>query len=495
MKKQFFFILIIAMLFNLQAKATKSNKAAKISKTVETVDLLKNIPSPGKKNQLLATFINGKDTVKIKEFDVFGTPSLYSYPEMLNKVEREAKIHSYVFYKQLCIEGEKGEAATSVDYEKMFNNAIKREAAIYMQDFLILPKVVTEDSINTYYLANKAKYPEGPVKARQKLLDILKKKNEKKVNLTAQQWLDSVRTEYGMEYNEELLNRVAKFNFITTSSLTDSLNSLSATDLAAAVITCIKLDNRVTLAGLVKILKEIPPQHLATFMSVPKLKNLINGPILNQILTAEANKFKLTENPLVIEKTRESLKPALGSIQEKILFVDGNFIPTKNEMVQYFNKNNQTDKDLWCKRKMDVMEVFKPFDDTNNDSTNHKIRVAIEMENILESIKKGEDIDKFARLYHRKMSQYGHLNWIFREDNGLVGETAYTMKTNEVSELIYHPKGISIIKVLRVNEARPYTFDFVEEIIKQKLISSKKESARKKLQADLNKKYKVKFFI
>jgi len=495
MKKQFFFILIIAMLFNLQAKATKSNKAAKISKTVETVDLLKNIPSPGKKNQLLATFINGKDTVKIKEFDVFGTPSLYSYPEMLNKVEREAKIHSYVFYKQLCIEGEKGEAATSVDYEKMFNNAIKREAAIYMQDFLILPKVVTEDSINTYYLANKAKYPEGPVKARQKLLDILKKKNEKKVNLTAQQWLDSVRTEYGMEYNEELLNRVAKFNFITTSSLTDSLNSLSATDLAAAVITCIKLDNRVTLAGLVKILKEIPPQHLATFMSVPKLKNLINGPILNQILTAEANKFKLTENPLVIEKTRESLKPALGSIQEKILFVDGNFIPTKNEMVQYFNKNNQTDKDLWCKRKMKVTEIFKTFDDTDQDTTNNKIRVAIEMENILQEINKGDDFDKYARLYHRKISYFGLLNWIFKEDYGLVGETAFKMKVNETSELIYHPKGISIIKVSEVNEARPYAYEFVEEIIKQKLTSSKKEDARKKLQADLNNKYKVEFFI
>jgi len=180
MKKQFFFILIIAVLFSLQAKATKSNKTAKTTKNVDAVDLLKNIPSPGKKNQLLATFINGKDTVKIKEFDVFGTPSLYSYPEMLNKVEREAKIRSYVFYKQLCIEGEKGEAVKSIDYENMFNSAVKREAAIYLQDYLILPRVVTEDTINTYYQANKAKYPEGPVKARAKLLDILKKKNEKK---------------------------------------------------------------------------------------------------------------------------------------------------------------------------------------------------------------------------------------------------------------------------------------------------------------------------
>lgn len=492
MKKILFLILISVALFNLQAKKAKKVTTAK---TVESTDLLKNIPSPGKKNLVLATFVNGKDSVKIKEFDVFGTPTLYSYPEMLNKQERDAKIRSYLFYKQLCIEGENGDAVKSLDYENMFNSAVKREAAIYLQDYLIVPRVITEDSINIYFKANSPKFPAGPIKERQKLLESLKKRHEKQIGKLAEKWLDSVSVEYGMEYNDELFKRVTGFNFITPAALADSLNAFSTYELSTALIICSKIENRVTLSGLVKILKEIPPQYLASFKNITKLKNLINGPILNQILTLEANKFKLTENPLVIEKTKESLKPALGSIQEKILFIDGNFIPTKNEMIKYFNDNNQTDKDLWCKRKMDVMEVFKTFDDSDKDSSNHKIRVAIEMENILESIKKGEEIDKFARLYHRKMSQYGHLNWIFREDHGLVGETAFTMKPNEVSELIYHPKGISIIKVIRTNEARPYAFEYVEEIIKQKLITAKKEAARKKMQSDLNKKYKVKFFI
>lgn len=461
--------------------------------TIES--LAKNIPCPGNKNILLAAFLNAKDTVKIKEFDVFGKPDVYSLPQMLSKSERENKIREYVFFKQLCIEGEKGSAIKSMDYKNLYKKTIERESAMYLFDFLITPRVVTRDLQLKYYSDNKAKFPNGFENAQQRIIETLKKNYEKQISALGNKWLDSVSHSYGVEYNDNIFKRVASFNFITKSTLADSLNVFSESELSSAIIVCKKFDRKVTLSYLVKALKEIPPFSIASFRDINKLKAISNGSILNSILTLEAEKNKLTDNPEVIKMTREHLKPNLGIIQESINFADEKYIPSKSEMIKYFNENNQSDKDLWCKRKMKTWEIFKPFDDADQDSTNDKIRIAIELENILQSVKNGEDFEKYARLYHRKMSENGFLFWVFKEDFGLVGETAFNMKAGEVSELIYHPKAISIIKVTEVNESRSYAYEYVEEIIKQKLINSKKKQARMKMQKDFNKKYKVKFFI
>jgi len=488
-------ILPVAILLVSLGFAAGQPKKQTTKQSVDPIELLaRNIPSPGEKNIVLATFLNGKDTVKVREFDVFGVNRMdRTVPQMLSKSERDKKIKENVFYKLLSLEGEKSTTVSSEEYLSLLKRATEREASLYLFEYLIVPRIVNQQAIDNYYKEHKDKFPGTKESGKNKVFELLKQENAARIAKIGSEWLDSTSAAYGLTYNDSLLKKISGYNFITQDILAESLNKLTETELSTPVLLCQKVGVTVNLRALVKSLKEIPPYALMQYRQIHKLKELINGTTHNLILASEAEKHGLLQNSEVVKRAKEFVKPNLGYIEDRIRFVDGNFIPTKKEMLDYFDKNNQTDKDLWCRRKMSTSEIFMPFDDADADSTNDKIRVAIEMENILQKVKSGEDFDKYARLYHRKMSSFGFLDWIFKDNFGLVGETAAKMQAGEISEVIYHPIAMSIIKVEKVNEARPYAFEYVEEIIKKKLVEQKKQAARTKLQAELNKKYRVKF--
>ena len=67
------------------------------------------------------------------------------------------------------------------------------------------------------------------------------------------------------------------------------------------------------------------------------------------------------------------------------------------------------------------------------------------------------------------------------------------MNSGEISDLIIQEKAISVIKVDNVQEPALYKFDYVEDLIKRRLIDEKKRQFFHNYKKELFKKYKVEF--
>jgi hypothetical protein len=220
------------------------------------------------------------------------------------------------------------------------------------------------------------------------------------------------------------------------------------------------------------------------------LKSLVDGKILNELLAKVAESKGYLKDKRVIANILDKMKYFVSSEYKKRIFSPNNLKPTKDELIDYYIEHKD-DTELKTKKKMWTYEIFKFYDNTDSIESNDKIKVAIELENIRQKILEGESFKKYAKFYARPNIKDGVLGFIYKTDYAKIGETADKLKVNEVSELIIQKKAISIVNVTEIKEPQLYKFDYVEEIIKNRVIDEKRDKFKDELRRKLFKKYKV----
>ncbi|MBN2790517.1 MAG: peptidyl-prolyl cis-trans isomerase [Candidatus Delongbacteria bacterium] len=438
--------------------------------------------TPGYENKVLAT-IDGKE---IKEFDVFGIPSFSKIREKISLQTRIAKIQDHILDVIFQKEGNTPEITNSVDYVKTYNMISKKISVDQFRDDLIDKKFLGKRQIEEYYELNKDKYPEG-MKDIAKIKEDLRNSRKREIDSFISHTLDSLKIDKKVEYNEELLRKIAEIRLSEPSVFADSLKSIGL----GKVLVSYK-DQKKTITDLYAVVRNFKPYHMDNLNNIRVLKSLVDGEILNELLAEIAKSKGYLDDKRVIENSKDKMKYFISSEYKKRLFQVDNFKPTKDELIDYYIEHKD-DPELKTRKKMWTFEIFKAYDNSDSIDTNDKIKVALELENIRQKILNGESFEKYAKFYARPSTRDGELGYIYRTDYAMIGETADKLEVNEISELIIQQKAISIVKVTEIKNPQLYKFDYVEEIVKNRVIDQKRDKFKDELKSKLFKKYNVVF--
>ncbi|MDA3884723.1 MAG: peptidylprolyl isomerase [Candidatus Delongbacteria bacterium] len=433
-----------------------NNYAIVDSTMVLTPDLLQAqdlVLTPGYQNIVLAK-INDKD---IQEFDVFGISSFNKSRIKMSNSKRADKIQDYILNVIFQTEGNITEVLNSKGYRVTYKKLSKKVAVDLFREDLIKDKFSKD----------------------------LSKVSSKEINGYIKNMLDSLKISYGVTYNNELLSSISKIKISDPFKYADSLFVIGA---HKELITY--KNQKVTVKDLAAVVKQIKPYYMKNLEEVSVIKSLIDGKVLNNLLVEVAGSKGYFEDKRVEERTIDQMKYLVSSEYKKRLFSQDNLKPSKDELIDYYIEHKD-DSELKTIKKMWTSEIFKAYDNTDNIESNDKIKVALELENIRQKIIAGDSFEKYAKFYARPNSRNGELGYIYRTDHAMIGQTADSLKVNEISELIIQSKAISVIKVTEIKESQLYKFDYVEEIVKKRVINIKKDILKNELRRKLFKKYKV----
>jgi len=425
---------------------------------LSSADVQNGVLTPGAENKDLA-MIDGEN---ITEFQVFGYPSMRSR-QYLNADERTDIIEKYIFEIILQKEGKIPSVLNSEDYKKNYRSLIEKNAAMKLK----------EDLINNRFNS----------------VESSKKDNTNdtgEVKQFIENYIDSILNVFNVRFNDSLFVKISMLKTASVEELAEKIQS----EYPNKVLISWNGNNMVT-NDLVRAVKKVKPYHLKNLNDAKILRRLIDGSIINSILTLEAEKQGYMENPEVIRETEEQIKYLIPKKYLDIISSEDKFVPTKDEMIDYYIENKD-DRSLWSRRKMWVYEIFKEYNNEDSDKTNDKINVAIELENIRQKVLNGEEFEKYAKFYPRPHTKDGELGFVFEDDYAMIGKEAFKMNSGDISDLIIQQKAISVIKVTQVQEPMLYKFDYVENIIRKKLTDSKRELFLENYKNELFKKYKVK---
>ncbi len=418
--------------------------------------------TPGTENIELA-LIDGE---AVTEFSVFGFPSSVRNRRFLSLEERQVEIEEYIFEILLQKEGRVPGVLNSEEYKKNYSSLMKMNSAVALR----------EDIISEKFMGGKKDDTAG-----------IKKEKSSEIMSFIESFLDSLADLYSVEYNEDLFRKISGIKADTPEEFAEKIKNMGLNE------KLVSWNNQhVLTSDIYRSVKNIKPYHLNSLSSVNILKRIADGPIINSVLAKEAEKRGYFNLKKVIDTTEDQLKYLVAKKYRDIITSDSKFIPTKDETVDYYIANKD-DRSLWCKRKMWVYEIFKEYDNNDDNEDNDKIRVAIELENIRQKILLGESFEKYAKFYSRPYTRDGELGFIFEDDHAMVGKTASKMNEGDISELIVQQKAISIIKVTKVQEPMLYKFDYVDDIIRKRLIDQRKIRFLENYKKELFSKYKVEF--
>lgn len=417
----------------------------------------------------------------IREYEVFGYPSQVRNRTYFNHEERKSYIDDHVFRKLLQIEGDIPSIRNSQEFESNYINLLSKNAVEYFREELIRERFISSETIENYSGNNH----EGGL---EEIIGEIKKAKQKEISNFIGFYLDSLKQKHGVFYDEEVFKQISEIDASEPADFSDKVKSIGLNKVLISYG-----NDKSYISNLAAKIREVKPYYIKYLSSVRLLKSLVEGPILNSILAEEAKKNGIFENELVLSKTKDQMKFFISKKYSEIISSDDKFIPGKQEMLDYYVSKRE-DRSLWSKRKMWVIEIFRYYDNSDEDESNHKIRVAIELENIRQKILSGEEeFEKYAKFYSRPAVKDGVLGFVFEEDYSMIGKTAYEMKSGEVSDLIIQDKAISIIKVDKIQESALYKFDYVEEMIKRRLIDEKKRQFFQDYKKELFEKYEVEY--
>ncbi|HQO09196.1 MAG TPA: peptidylprolyl isomerase [Clostridiales bacterium] len=442
------------------------------------------ILTPGTENIEVAKF-NGKI---LKEFDVFGYPAAVRDRKKLSEAERKKLIEDYIMKLILQIESDVPEVINSEDYKKAYGSLVQKNAAEFMREEMIREKFFNKKALDGHYKKDPDKFKADGKRSDELIIKDLKIVKEKEIQKFIKDYLKKLVRDKKVEYNDKLFDEISKIKF---KDQADFLEKIKSKNLNAELVKY--KDKTVYLRHLYDQIQQVKPYHLKNLSDPEILKSLIDGSILNSLLTEKANEKWLEQNPEVIRMTKEQMKYFSGEKYLEILTAESRFIPTKDEMIDYYIAHKDDDE-LKSKRKMWVFEIFKEYNNADSIKENDKIQVAIELENIRQKTLTGEEFEKYAKFYPRPYSKDGELGFIFETDNAMVGKTAAKMNAGDISDLIIQEKAISIIKVTKVQEPMLYKFEYVEDIIKRNLIEIKRSEFLNNYKNDMLKKYGTEIF-
>jgi len=423
----------------------------------------------------------------INEFDVFGYPASARERKVLQYEERYEMIEEYIYELLNQKESHIPSVLNTGEYRKNYEALLKKNAAMRMKDDLIESRFLSPDSIGSFRGQNKDRIEKLNLTDNTiEIAAMIKKEKTHDIRVFLNKYIDSLSLSYGVEYNEELFSKIS---MIRSDSPEEFSEEVRKSLLNEVLITW--NEEKIYTNALLRPLNDVKPWRMKDLSNPKILKRLVDGSIINSILSSEAEKRGCFKNDDVIKETEDQMRYLAARIYRDVIYSDDKFIPTKDEMIDYYieNKNDST---LWSRRKMWVFEIFKEYNNEDDIKENDKINVAIELENIRQKILSGEEFEKYAKFYPRPYSKDGELGFIFEDDHAMIGKTASEMNEGDISDLIIQKKAISIIKVTQVQEPMLYKFEYVEEIIKRRLVSLKKDEFKDRHKNELFQKYKVK---
>lgn len=468
----FIFSLLISGLF----ASTDSTSVLAPDSVNKTVTIL----TPGYENIILAK-ING---VEIREFDVFGIPSISKTRDKMTKSKRNGKIQDYILDTIFQTEGNIAEIKNSQSYKKTYNTISKKISVDQYRDDIITEEFLSEDKVKQYYESNKDKYPSGFEQIDRIKEDLIKTK-KKDIGLHIKKILDSLKKYHNVKYDEELFTKISHIKIADPVEFADSLMRMGSKTVL------VSYGKQISTVGiLAKVVKDMKPYHMANLKKVSVLKSLVEGKILNELLATIADSKGYLKDSRVVSNSNDKMKYFISSEYKKRIFSPDNLKPTKEELIDYYIEHKD-DAELKTKKKMWTYEIFKFYDNKDSIESNDKIKVALELENIRQKILEGESFEKYAKFYSRPNTRDGELGYIYKTDHAMVGKTADQLKVNDVSELIIQEKAISIVKVTEIKEPQLYKFNYVEEIVENRVIDQKRDKLKFELKRKLFEKYKV----
>ena len=411
--------------------------------------------TPGYENIVLAE-INGED---VKEFDVFGVPSFSKVRNKMSNSKRSGKIQDHILDMIFQTEGNIPKIINSQGYKKTYKLLSRKVAVDLYREDIIRKQFRNEENDSS---------------------------KNKEINLYITKILDSLKTVYSVSYNEELFNSISKVRITDPYKFADSLLITGGKKELVSY-----KNQKITTKDLAVVIKQMKPYQLGNLRKIRVLKSLIDGEILNELLVDVARLKGYFEDNRVVERTINQMRYFVSSEYKKRLFAQGNLKPSKDELIDYYIEHKDN-AELRTIRKMWTYEIFKAYDNSDDSESNNKIKVALELENIRQKIIAGESFKKYAKFYARPNTRDGELGYIYKTDHAMIGQTANSLKVNEISELIIQKKAISIVKVTEIKEPQLYQFDYVEEIIKNRVIGNKRDELKNELRRKLFKQYKVK---
>jgi len=451
------------------------------------------ITSPGRTNKLVASFkIDSKETIQLKEFDVFGLPKYDMKSKKITKQQRFEKIKNKVLDKILINEGKSTDIDKSLSYKNNRDKMMDKNAVIYFYDYRIVDKFVSDKDIKSYYNENRKKFVKDFDNEKKKIKDLLIGVKREEIGTYAKFYMDSLRTSYKVYYNDSLFDEIiSRFNFNSKQKLIDSISTLSKNE---TLVKYGKTDLNVSY--LISRIEKVKPMNIPLLKKRENaLKYLMDGSIVNELLASEAKKTNIYDLPEINKQSDFEMESYIGSIYKKRLFSENKFFPTGIDVENYYIDNKYKDESLKSKYKAQVYEIIMFYEDNDDDPENDKLKVYAKMETLRQKIinsKEEKEFEKYAKFYNRPHSRDGFLGWIFKDDLSLIGETAAKLKEAEISDLIVQKKAISMIKVTKVKEPQVYAIKYVEEIIKQKLMKENRKNYKEKVIGELFTKYQVK---
>jgi len=441
---------------------------------------------------ILTPFTDNIEVAKIgsdplTEFQVFGYPSSVRDRKIMTHDERSKIIEEYIYELLLQKESHVPSVLNTGEYRKNYEALLKKNSAMKLKDDLIESRFLSLEKVESFYRQNKEKIEELKLADNKTELNaLIKKDKHQEIRDYLDKYIDSLSLSYDVRYNEDVFAKISSIKSDNPEEFSEELKKSMPNEV---LITW--NEEKIYTNALLTPLKDVKPWRMKDLSNPKILKRLVDGSIINSILTSEAEKRGYFKREDVIEETQDQMKYLAARIYRDVIYSDDKFIPTKEGMIDYYIENKD-DRSLWSRRKMWVFEIFKEYNNEDDIEENDKINVAIELENIRQKILSGEEFEKYAKFYPRPYTKDGELGFIFEDDHAMIGKTASKMNEGEISDLIIQKKAISIIKVTQVQEPMLYKFEYVEEIVKRKLISLKKEEFMDRHKNELFKKYGVK---
>lgn len=242
----------------------------------------------------------------------------------------------------------------------------------------------------------------------------------------------------------------------------------------------------ITQSSVDRFIQELPPQYKAQInaqMASPEakkqvIKNIVENIIAKKLFSREARRLKLHQKPEVKHKIDNVIDQIL--VSEYINQIRDQIKIKKEEMEAYYEKNkNQYQEPEQVKVRHILLE------------TEEDARV------VLTDLKGGKD---FAQLAEEKSicpskTKGGDLGWFDRGRMVPAFETAaFNLNKDEISEIVKTKFGYHIIKLEDRKAAKQKSFDSVKDQIEMQLKQEKMDTEIKKIQAKLEKEFKVKRF-
>ncbi len=251
-------------------------------------------------------------------------------------------------------------------------------------------------------------------------------------------------------------------------------------------------DEKIVFGDLNNLIRMMPPSYQAMFSSVDQINKLLERQIDNILFAQEARRLKVDENPEVRYKLEEFTKGILTQalIEET---VNKNVTVTDKEVEAYYNNNKD---EFLVSEKIKVSHILIAVaSDAGEDVKAEKKKQA---EQILYKVKAGENFAELAQQYSDDTAtkKRGGVMGFFPKGskNAELEEIAFSLKKDEVSEIVLTEKGYHIIKLLDRKEGTTKTLEESRKKINNKLTQKKRNEAIQDLLKDLKARTKVEIY-